>query len=284
MHLTGIEGSSGTNKSVPVYKYKDKCLREELYDQCWDGKPVPNIVHYIFFGIYKLSFVQFLSIWSIHTIQKPCVILIHGDTQLSGPYWTYLVRTIPNIIRVRKTPPKEIFKNPIKVIQHKSDVVRLEAVRDFGGIYMDNDQIILRSLDPLRNYNFTLSHEFDDNLSNALIMSCRNAPFVNLWYKEYASFNTSLWSHHSCILPYKLLQRYPHLIHVENKTFVNPDFRHRSIIFDGNFNWSYNYAVHLYIRFYNLKHFNFIDIRHLNTTIGSVARYVLYGHRELCSD
>ncbi|XP_069131617.1 uncharacterized protein [Argopecten irradians] len=276
--------TTGKSKvSLPEFNFTDKCMRDELYEQCSGGQLVPNIVHYIFFGIQKLSFFHFLSVWSIHTIQKPCVILVHGDTQLSGPYWTNLVRAIPNIIRVRRMPPTHIFGIPIKLVEHKADVARLEAVRDFGGIYMDNDEILLRSLDPLRKYNFTLSHEFNYNLANGLIMSSRNASFVNRWYQEYKTYDGVVWGHHSTIVPYKLSQRYPHLIHIEKNNFVNPDYNNRDMIFKENFNWSNNYAIHLYIRKYKFEH-NFTDIRHLNTTIGSVARHVLYGHKELCSD
>ncbi|XP_069132313.1 uncharacterized protein [Argopecten irradians] len=278
-----VEGVIRSEFSVPVYNFTDKCLRNELYIQCSDGQPVSNIVHYIFFGMQNLSFVQFLSIWSIHTIQKPCVILVHGDTQLSGPYWTYLVRAIPNIIRVRRMPPTHIFGIPIKLVEHQADVARLEAVKEFGGIYMDTDEILIRSLDPLRKYNFTLSHELDINLSNGLIMSARNASFLNVWYNEYATFDGVVWAHHSTIVPYQLSQKYPHLIHIEKKTFVNPDYTNVDMIFKENFNWSNNYAIHLYIRYYKVEH-NFTDIRHLNTTLGSVARHVLYGIKELCSD
>ncbi|XP_033752411.1 uncharacterized protein LOC117336135 isoform X2 [Pecten maximus] len=271
------------NASVPMFNFTDKCLRDELDNQCLDGKTVPNIVHYIFFGLYKLSFFHFLSIWSIHIIQKPCAILIHVDKQLSGRFWGYIIRVIPNIVEVRRAPPSHIFGIPIHLVEHKADVARLEAVRDFGGIYMDTDEILLRSLEPLRKYAFTLSHAYDFNLSNGLIMSSKNASFVNLWYKEYKTYNGNLWGHHSTIVPYKLSQKYPHLIHVENKTFVNPDFDHVDMIFKENFNWSNNYAIHLFIRKYSLEH-NFTDIRHLNTTLGAVSRHVLYGCKELCSD
>ncbi|XP_033752412.1 uncharacterized protein LOC117336136 [Pecten maximus] len=271
------------NASVPIFNFTDECFRDELDKQCLDGKPVPNIVHYILFGIKKLSFFQFLSIWSTHTIQKPCVILIHGDKQLSGPYWGYLIRAIPNIVLVRRAPPSHIFGIPIRFVEHKADIARLEAVREFGGIYMDTDEILLRSLDPLRKYAFTLSHEYDLNLANGLIMSSKNASFVDLWYKEYKTYNNKHWFHHSTIVPFQLSKKYPHLIHVENKTFVNPDYSHLDMIFKENFNWSHNYAIHLYVRKYRLEH-NVNDIRHLNTTIGSVARHVLYGYKELCSD
>ncbi|XP_060072429.1 uncharacterized protein LOC132552283 [Ylistrum balloti] len=268
---------------VPMFNFTDQCFRDELYKLCSDDEPVPNIVHYVFFGIYELTFFHFLSIWSTHIIQKPCAILIHGNTLVSGPLWDRLVKAATNLIRVRRAPPSDIFGNTIHLIEHKADVARLEAVRDFGGIYMDSDEILLRPLDPLRKYDFTLSHAYDYNLSNGLIMSSRNASFVNIWYSEYGTYDGEVWGHHSTIVPFELSQKHPHLIHVENKTFVNPDFEHVDLIFEENFDWRNNYAIHLFIRKYELEH-NFTDIRHLNTTMGSVARHVLYGCKDICSD
>jgi hypothetical protein len=146
---------------------------------------------------------------------------------------------------------------------------------------MDTDEVILRSLDPLRIFPFTLSHAVDNNLSNGLILSERNAAFLDLWLSEYKTYTKGQWAHHSTIVPNRLSLMHPDLIHVENKTFVRPNYTQLPLLFKMNFDWSKNYAIHLYIRFYKLRH-NFHDIRYLNTTIGSVARHVVYGSKELC--
>lgn len=153
---------------------------------------------------------------------------------------------------------------------------------EFGGIYIDADEIILKSLDPLRRYPFTLSHAVEYNLSNGLILAEKNATFLSVWMSEYKTYDKTLWGYHSTIMPFKLSQKFPHLIHVENGTFVTPTYTNLPLIFDLNFDWSKNYALHLYIRFYKKSH-TFDDIKYLNTTMGSVARFILYGSKELCS-
>lgn len=153
---------------------------------------------------------------------------------------------------------------------------------EYGGIYLDTDEIILKSLTPLRKYPFTLSHALDDNLSNGLILSEPNAAFLKLWFEEYKTYTKDQWAFHSTILPYKISKKHPHIIHVENKTFVRPNYTQLPLLFKLNFDWSNNYAIHLYIRFYKHQH-DFNDVKYLNTTIGSVARHVLYGNKELCS-
>jgi hypothetical protein len=133
------------------------------------------------------------------------------------------------------------------------------------------------------NHTFTLSHEEDTSLSNGLILSAPNATFISHWLAGYRTYTAAKWCYHSTNLPYKLSLKFPDLIHVENKTFVRPNWTQLKLLFEKNFNWSKNYAIHLYVRFYKRFH-TFMDVRRLNTTLGSVARYILYNNKELCLD
>lgn len=119
---------------------------------------------------------------------------------------------------------------------------------EYEGIYLDTDEIILRPFDNLMNFTFTLSHELDDNLGNALILSSPNATFISHWLNGYKTYNSAQWGYHSTFLPCELSKKYPHLLHVEGKTFIRPNYNQLPLIYQGNFNWSRNYGIHLYIR------------------------------------
>jgi len=41
-------------------------------------------------------------------------------------------------------------------VEHKTDVVRLQLMLEVGGMYMDTDSVILKSLDKFRNNELTL--------------------------------------------------------------------------------------------------------------------------------
>ena len=41
-------------------------------------------------------------------------------------------------------------------MEHKADVVRLQLLLEVGGMYMDTDSVILKSLDKFRNNELTL--------------------------------------------------------------------------------------------------------------------------------
>ena len=125
-------------------------------------------------------------------------------------------------------------------------------------------------------------YELPDFLGPQFIMAKRNSRFLQHWYRGYERhYKKNSWNYNSMRLPALLADKYPDIIHTEGYRFVQPNARNRHLIFDENYNWSDNYAIHLYIRYYK----NFTDeyvIRNLNTTLGAVARHVLYGNKELC--
>ncbi|XP_063412061.1 uncharacterized protein LOC134694887 [Mytilus trossulus] len=273
-NVTGME-------PVQVFSENSECLQTFVMENCHDKELVPNLVHYIWFSKREMNFYHFLSFLSASRFLDPCLILVHGDHLPFGTYWEYLLTLVPNIMHVQKSPPEDIFGKPFGFIEHKADIARIQALQRFGGIYIDTDEIILRSLDPLRKYPVTLSRAVDYNLSNGLILAERNATFLNIWYSKYKTYDKSQWGYHSTIVPFLLSKKYPDLIHVENKTFVRPSWQQLPLLFEKNFDWSKNYGIHLYIRFYKFTH-DFNDIKYLNTTMGSVGRHVLYGSKELC--
>jgi len=51
-----------------------------------------------------------------------------------------------------------------KRIEHQSDTARLQILLEMGGIYMDDDLVLLKSLDPLRSHQMVLGEENYDAL------------------------------------------------------------------------------------------------------------------------
>lgn len=92
----------------------------------------------------------------------------------------------------------------------------MQILLEVGGIYVDDDIIILKSLDPLRNETMVLGEENYDALgmfgllgsfiakpaffyffyfstftANSIIMAKRSSWFLSRWYQEYQAFNNS---------------------------------------------------------------------------------------------
>jgi hypothetical protein len=128
---------------------------------------IPNQVHYVWLlsdpaGL-RLGFRFFVSIYSAHIFWHPERIYIHTDAsdevilrvRRSGTPWTKRILAIPglqfNHVEVPHTTHKGV---EIKWLAHKADFLRMEALRDFGGVYLDTDTIPLRDIAGLRNSGF----------------------------------------------------------------------------------------------------------------------------------
>ena len=152
-----------------------------------------------------------------------------------------------------------------------------------GGVYVDFDEVILRSLEPLRVYEYTQGHELPHTLGSQLVMAKKNATFLTHWYLSYRDKYKYDWAYNALWVPWEIAVKFPHLIHVEGYNFTRPSWRHVNRIFYKSYDWSTNYGMHLFIRWYN-RTTDVNVIRTLRTTIGSVSRHVLFGNKELCTE
>ena len=112
----------------------------------------------------------------------------------------------------------EIFGNPIVKFAHKADIIRIEALLEHGGIYLDLDVFTIRSFAPLLRFETVMGLEGGvppmprQGLCNAIIVSSATSPYLRRWYEAYRTFRDSDWAGHSVKLPLKLAVRHPHEI------------------------------------------------------------------------
>ncbi|XP_046329135.1 uncharacterized protein LOC124112966 [Haliotis rufescens] len=245
---------------------------------------VPNIVHFVWFGEdLKFRFHHLLSIKSAYSILKPDRILFHCNHKPVGKWWKVIKQTIPILRIVDRKAPTEIYGNMVIRSEHKSDIARIQILQKYGGIYMDTDVIALKSFNPLRHYGITMGIEYHGTpgrLNNGIIVSAPNATFLSLWLNTYRNFSKREWDYHDSIIPYYLQFTYPHLIHVEEKTLNYPSGLDINLIYKDVYDWSRNYAMHLWYRLYDTEH-GPTGIKTMNTTFGQIARYIYYGTRDI---
>jgi mannosyltransferase OCH1-like enzyme len=120
---------------------------------------IPKIVHFVY-GMKdrnpELDVLQYLSIKSAQEVIKPEKILFHYHYLPTGE-WFELIR--PHLTLRKVEIPTKIFGNRVDHYAHRADVVRLEALKEFGGIYLDLDVIMLKSVDHLLDEQFVMGHE-----------------------------------------------------------------------------------------------------------------------------
>ncbi|KAK6173344.1 hypothetical protein SNE40_016813 [Patella caerulea] len=259
----------------------DQCLERFIQENCYDNKIVPNVIHYVWFNKHVMDVYSFLSVISTYKRIKPCLIIIHADVMPYGPYWVYLLTLVPNLIHIYKPAPISIFGKRLGYVQHKADIARLEILKAHGGIYFDFDQIALKNFDQFRHYDFVMAHENIHNLGNAVIVSKKNAPFIDLWYNNYDTYNPTEWGIHSTFVPFRIAQKHKDLIHIEKEAFFKPDLAAIEKLYTGKIDLSKNHAIHLYVRSIK-KYYTLDQFRKMNTTLGELARSVLYDSKNLC--
>ncbi len=189
---------------------------------------IPNITHFVFgldenFGGKPFSFVHFLAVYSAWRINQPDTIFLHYHYEPRTVWW----KEARKYVQLNKVEiPNEIFGNPITHFAHKADVVRLQQLRQHGGVYLDLDVICLRPFTALLKHDMVLGTEAGTGLCNAVILTNANSEFLNIWYDGYKGFDKDVWNHHSVVLPWQLSRNHPDLIHVEGPySFFYPVFR-----------------------------------------------------------
>jgi hypothetical protein len=174
---------------------------------------IPRIVHFCFFRdegpARDLALHEYMAIRSALEHIRPDQIFFHNNVEPSGRYWECLRS---RVTRLPCTPPEEIFGRRLHHFAHKADVVRLKALREHGGIYLDMDTICRRSFDPLLGAPCVLGLQQDPHgrpgLCNAVILAEPGASFLEEWFETYRTFRAvgrdENWDEHSVRIPWRL--------------------------------------------------------------------------------
>lgn len=272
----------------------------------WPKNIVPDIVHYILFDYHRISYSNMLSLLSVIRIHRPESIWIHCDCdeiEADDPNWARVLRAVNateiTTIRILRTEkPTEI--NGIKIRKehanfHASDITRYRLMRQYGGIYLDNDVFVCRPLHEFRKYEFTLNWDEDQFLGSQVLVGHKNARFLSLVLKTYEAYDTDRWYWNAGELPTKaILWKYPHIVHRIKVLFgVDAPAACQYFYKEYHANWStLYYTFHMVMRgdqIYHkdwclgtadhpLKHTVFTDdvFKSMNTTFGEMVRHVLW--------
>ena len=217
-----------------------------------DPVKVPNIVHFIF-GLKPdpiFNFIDYACVKAALQIQKPERVMFHYHYEPQGIFWELIK---PNVTLNRVRLVDSIFNNSVIHYAHKADVIRLEVLRNYGGIYLDIDVLMLRSFDAFRTKSFVLGQEGLQHvvgLCNGVIIANNTSLFLERWYYSYKTFNSSQWNYHSVTLPNQLAIRYPSEIEtLPYNVFFWPlwDKEGINLMYKSNkYSYVSNYAVHLW--------------------------------------
>ena len=225
---------------------------------------IPSIVHFvvgqqdkqgekmIHGSAVPFVFFNYITMLAARRHLRPSKLIVHYN-QEPNTFWWHRAKHDPEIdmVLVQTRVVEHIFNKTVDNHSHRSDVIRLEAMMQYGGIYLDIDILVLRSFDPLMNLgDVVMAHENDDRMTagSAVIISKKNAAFIRRWYDAYQSFDGSCWACHAVQLPGKLAMLYPNEIQVlPTRTFFHPSWNKLNIFRQANaYDFSGSYATHLW--------------------------------------
>lgn len=211
---------------------------------------IPNLVHYVY-GLkppsggsqrgLEFPYFAYLGMRSAMTVLKPEKIMFHCQYEPTGYWWDQVLnwegwideedggarKGLVQVVPARDVTFIGADKRPVKHYAHKADILRLEILQQYGGIYLDIDTIILR---PFRDAalmmqdtvlameakHLSVAHgrASDDEMTpkglcNAIIVARPGSTFVKRWLETYEAFDDKQWADHSVRIPWTLAQLYP---------------------------------------------------------------------------
>jgi hypothetical protein len=218
---------------------------------------IPNQLHYVHLsqGGRQWKLHHYLSVKSAYVRSGVKKIYIWVDNEPTGEWWD----KTKNLVQIEKIqPPTEIFGKPITEQAHKSDVLRLQILLEYGGVYVDTDTIFTKSFTPLLDNKFVLGQQNvggSEGLCPAVILSEPNSIFGKNWLAGFKdSFGggppgSDTWCTHSVHYPLWLSQQIPNEITILNhEAFFWPLYHqpHIEMMFDQNHQFNNAYSHHLW--------------------------------------
>lgn len=220
---------------------------------------IPKEIHYLF-GLDKdfcnksFSYFHYLNVLSAKQINVDYKINLYYLYKPESVYFDKLY-DICNVIKLEEINYDINFQYK----EHISDLVRLNVINQFGGIYLDLDTVCIKKFDDLLNYKCVLGKEYGikDNeneesfigLCNAVIMSTKSNLFIKDWINEYHSNYNKQWNYLSVVFPHHLTNSKEYNINIQNKDSFfkySWDNRGKNQIFNLKSDINDCYSLHLW--------------------------------------
>lgn len=268
LHMSIKEPKNWRQKETSA-KVTNSLQQENLWNQTLDfaalnlsnetGHPlgaylVPNYVHFVYFGSTPINYVHLICILAAFKNQKPDRIFFHFDntSTFSGKYWEILQKTrgFSEILFFNKVKlPNEVFGqtlNPTWRKWHGSDIVRIQMLMKYGGIYLDSDCYVVNSLDRYRKFEATVGWDEDQFLGNQVQIAHKDARFLKKYLYTYKKYDSSKWYYNGGERPTKeILYKEPHLIHRVKELFgVDTKYIHNMFEIQWK-DWRKMFVIHL---------------------------------------
>lgn len=232
---------------------------------------IPNIVHFNY-GLMEQEddflFVYYIAVLSCKLINDPDKIYFYYHYEPKGQWWKK-TKELVDLIKI--DVPLSIGTKQLKKVAHKSDILRMQILKKYGGIYLDIDTICIRSYKDLLHNKFFIANEITESgknkgLCNAIMGTEPEGSFITNWWNNYEEhFDPDGWQESSTILPFHLSKENTNLTILKPSNFLLPSCESIELIFEKPNNISEDlialhywnqYSIKKYLQ--NIKNFDWV--------------------------
>ncbi len=211
----------------------------------------------------EFNLVHALAITTCQFINQPGKITVYVDQEpKNNVYW----EKIKNFITVERVARPELVDGVrISHPQFMADLLRLEILIEKGGVYLDFDTLILRSMEGLLHHEAVVFSNLDDDdpedlekittISNGFLAFQRNDPFLKEWRGRILEHlgDDGVWAWGAVVLPaeiYKENREKWKYLEIKNFDEYSPfDWNDAGPAFDDQYQgelYENAYSIHLW--------------------------------------
>lgn len=223
--------------------------------RCAGGTMTPNVVHFVYpawTNTRPLSILNYLAVKLVIKKHKPGDVKFWIDRDPVENEWWEKIKPLVSIHRRKMDGHHKGIE--IRFPQYRSDITRLEILKEEGGIYMDTDVLTLRSLDRFMNGPFTMPEEpHGTSLSNAIMISEPDDPFIHAWLdKMPEALQARTWATTGVVIPFELARTNQFKLSIIDYETLCPLDLNYPYMFEPKLNLAAkamtkdSYAIHIY--------------------------------------
>ena len=135
---------------------------------------IPKIIHYCWFGPKQMSKTdqKCIKSWKKHLPDYKLMLWNEKNSPIDVPF-----------VKAALEAKKYAFA---------ADYVRIWALNQYGGVYMDTDMLVLKNLDEFLKNEAFLGKEDEETCNAAILATTTKNCFINLTKKKYDSLSFSI--------------------------------------------------------------------------------------------
>lgn len=177
---------------------------------------IPKIIHIVYINQRPLQSYNYKCIQSIINHMKNYRIIIHNDIEPESEEWNK-IKSYPNV-EINKINRYKSYKSyTIHYVQYETDIIRLEMLYKYGGIYLDTDIFLFKNFENILNGSpVYYNTEMKDVLTNCVLISEPNNEFIKtLLDNIHLAIQTDSWAWHIRDFPKILIENNLNTYNVE---------------------------------------------------------------------